>query len=116
VGPTRYGLVGTLEQRVDQCLLLTSAAGWGPSTGLVPHGLHLEPSPSTSLLSAFFASAAVTGGVGLASGLGLSPRDTFVPQLLAGTGATLVALGVAGKGATWLPMLEGYAGVRGVGW
>lgn len=90
-----YGLAAALEPRVDQWLLIGCAAGWGSLYGgLVPHGAGVQR-PAAIYLSSAITSTAAAGGTGAAAALGLKPRDTLVPQVLASAGATVGALGVA---------------------
>lgn len=93
-----YGLSAILEPRVDETMVLGSAAGWGAFYGgLLPIAIGGDGSSAAVLLPAAVTSAAATVGAGLAMRPddGLSPAATVIPQLSAASGATLGAL-VAG--------------------
>jgi hypothetical protein len=97
-GIALYGLASVLEPRVDEMMVLGSAAGWGGFYGsLVPAALGADADSAAVLLPTSLVSAAATVGAGLAMRPedGLAPAATVIPQLAAASGATLGVLSVA---------------------
>lgn len=97
-GIALYGLSSVLEPRVDEMMVLGSAAGWGGFYGsLVPIAVGAEEGSAAVLLPTSLVSAAATIGAGLAMRPegGLAPAKTVIPQLTAASGATLGVLSAA---------------------
>ncbi len=95
-GVTTYALARSVEPRVDEVLVVGSAAAWGAGYGaLVP--VAAGASEATVLWSTAGTELAFTGASALLVQAGLRPRSVVVPELLGVSGGTLGSL-IAGLG------------------
>lgn len=113
-----YGLAAVLDPRVDDTLVVGSAAAFGAGYGaLIPLSLSSDGDPAAVLYSTMGVELAFTSASVLGIRAGLKPRSVVLPELLGLSGGTLGALvvGLVQDDGQYVAMGSVVGGTVGIG-